>query len=760
MPKAGLYEIIFLNFFGKIKSNMKAKVLIYKILALAGFHIYLFTAGMSPLMIVTIFLMTVVIFIRLKYKKSYMTLLFPLASGILCFPMRLLYWDKVDFTHRVNNLLFIALVFSILLAAWRFNIFKKFLFFFNRMPLKKRLIYIFVFVEILFILSSYIIVQKGVVLGGDEPHYLVISHSIARDFDLNVFNQYARDEYREFIDSRLVHHARVGKGFKKWYSYGHLPGLSVTLAPFFIFKIPHPLLYFLIRSFLGLFGALLAVLIYCFTLKLWKHKSLSIFITAAFTLTVPVFFFSIHIFAELQASLLILTALYLLMFPGKKKNLYVLLAGFLLSITVFWGLKYNIFIVIFSIGFFFYFFFKKKERKKALLFILFPILMQLLFFYYLYFAYGNFDPMSIYNGVMTETQKIEYERNMQRIPLQKRVETLLGIFFDQRDGLLLYSPFYFFFFPGLIMAFKKFKTYFPYLLISAAGFGFILFVGYSTVRAGYSPQARYLVPVAWVLMLFVIIYRMETKNKLFKKLFFYIPIYSIAVVIYQLLNPFTLYQSATHTNLNRPGLMFQQWSNIHLNIPDVLPSFVKVSGNFEYLPNIVFLVLVVIFILVSLKKIKYDRVTFLPPVLFIFLFVLVALFPRIPTYNPILLTKGEGVPCRIYSESRYPFRAAERRFLISGKQRYHFSVSTSNPAAYFVLEFENNEKEGYDVFISNFDTQVKKETLLPGSTEKIYLKNPQYKKFRNNCFYRFHLNIKPSPPSEASLYFQVYPERG
>ena len=688
-----------------------------------------------------------------------MTLLFPLASGILCFPMKLFYWDKVDYLHRVNNLLLLSLLFILMSVIRKFKLFKKFLFFFNRLTLKKRLIYIFIFVEILFILSSYIIVEKGVVLGGDEPHYLVISHSIARDFDLNVFNQYARDEYREFIDVRLGHHARVGKGFKKWYSYGHLPGLSVTLAPFFIFKIPHPLLYFLIRSFLGLFGALLAVLIYCFTLKLWKHASLSLFITAVFTLTVPVFFFSIHIFAELQASLLILTALYLLLFAGEKNNLYVLLAGFLLSITVFWGLKYSIFIYIFSTGFFFYFFFKKKERRKAVLFILFPILMQLLFFYYLYFAYGNFDPMSIYNGVLTQAQKIEYESNMQRIPLQKRVETLLGIFFDQRDGLLLYSPLYFFFFPGLIIAFKKIKTYFPHLLISAAGFGFILFMGYSTVRAGYCPQARYLMPAAWVLMLFVIIYRKETKNKLFKKLFVYIPIYSIAVVIYQVLNPFTLYQGATHTSLNRPGLIFQQWSNLHTGIPGFLPSFVKVPGNFKYLPNIVFLAVIIILIIVSLVKIKNDRMTVLPLVLFVLLFILAALFPRIPTYNPLLLTRGEGMPCKIYGESRYPTRAKERKFPLARKKAYSFTVSTSRPAPGFVLKFENNDKKSYDVFISNFDTHMKKETLLPGKTEKIYIKDLHYKKFKNSCFYRFHLNIEPSPPSEPSLYFQVYPEK-
>ncbi|MCP5106943.1 MAG: hypothetical protein GY950_26400 [bacterium] len=740
---------------------MKIKAITKKILALAGFHAFIFTAKTSPLMIVTLILMTAILFIKLKYKKSYMHLLFPLASGLLIFPMKLFYWDGIDFLHRVNNLLLISLIFIAALVIKEFKLLKKFLLFFNRLSLKKRSLYIFILVEILFILSSWIMVEKGVEMGGDEPHYMVISHSIARDFDLNVFNQYARDEYREFIDLRLSHHARVGKGFKRWFSYGHLPGLSATLAPFFLFKIPHPFLYFLVRSFLGLFGALLAVLIYRFCLKLWRHRNLAIFITAAYTFTAPVFFFSIHVFAELQASLLILSALYLLLFAEKKNNVTtVLLAGFLLSVTVFWGLKYSIFIFVFSAGFFFYFLIKKKEPKKAFGFVLFPILLQLIFFSYLYFAYGNLDPMSIYNGVMTEAQQQAYEKNMQAIPLQKRVETLLGIFFDQRDGLLLYSPLYFFFFPGLIIAFKKFRTYFPHLLIAAAGFGFILFMGYSTVRAGYCPQGRYLVPAAWVLMLFAVIYRNETTNRFFKKLFYYLPVYSVGVVIYQVLHPFTLYQGATHQNLDRPGLMFQQWGNLHLSIPDILPSFVKVPGNFKYLPNLLFLVLFVVFIIVALKQMKNTRFRFFSPLLFVFLFAVVSLFPVIPTYNPILLTPEDGsasIPCKIYGESYYPTRAAERKFPLPGKRAHSFTVSTLKPVPLFVLDFENNGEKNCAVYISNFDRRLKGERIPARKRRKIYLENPRYRRFKNHYFYRFHLKMEPPP--QSSFYVQVYPAK-
>jgi hypothetical protein len=767
-----------------MKHLWNLKSLCNMLLILGGFLTFLFTLGvMNPLVIITCVLMALTIFFMVKYKKPYWELMFPLSSGLLLFVMKLFYWDQADFMQRANLLLSISLVFSLALTIRKFRLFKKFLFFFNRLSLKKRLTGIFVFSEILFIIASFIMVQKGVLLGGDEPHYLVISHSIARDFDLNVFNQYARDEYRDFIDMHLQHHARVGKGFKVWYSYGHLPGLSLTLAPFFIFKIPPPLLYFLVRAFLGIFGAWLAVLVYLFSLKLWKNSSLAIFITVVFTFTAPVFFYSIHIFAELQAALLVLSSLYLLLsavtsVPSAAKNKRILWAGFLLGIPVFWGLKYAIFIYLFSAGFFIYFV-MKKQPKKAILSVLFPVFFQILFFGYLYYAYGNFNPMSIYNGVMTEEQIKEYRGNMQEISLQKRVETLLGIFFDQRDGLLLYNPFYFLVFPGLILALKKYRKYWPHLLISGAGFVFILFLGYSTVRPGYCPQARYLTPVAWLLMLFTIIYYRESRNKFFKKILLYLPVYSIFVVIYQVFYPFTLYQSVTHIDLNRPGLMFQQWSNIYFSIPDVLPSFVKVPGNFKYLPNIIFLVLVVILIFLALqnnhKKFlrrgpggavfsksappgrRRQKKRMLLGILFGIVFIVLVLFPRVPMYNPVLLTDGESVLCKIYGESDYPTRVEERKFELTGKERYGFTVSTLEPAPYFVLEFENQGEQDYQIVISNFDTQVETVKLSPGVPQRISIKNPRYKRFRSNCFYRFHLKIEPSPSGKPSLYFQLYP---
>ena len=126
-------------------------------------------------------------------------------------------------------------------------------------------------------------------------------------------------------------------------------------------------------------------------------------------------------------------------------------------------------------------------------------------------------------------------------------------------------------------------------------------------------------------------------------------------------------------------------------------------------------------------------------------------------YNPILLAKEGAVPCKIYGESEYPTSEAERKFELAGKGRYSFTVSTFEPASYFVLEFENHGVQGYEIGIANFDSLVETVKLSPGAQRRISIKNPRHKRFRSNCFYRFHLRVKPSPTGKSSLYFQLYP---
>ena len=115
------------------------------------------------------------------------------------------------------------------------------------------------------------------------------------------------------------------------------------------------------------------------------------------------------------------------------------------------------------------------------------------------------------------SRRRSYDTMLKKIPLQARWETLLDYFFDQRDGLLLYNPFYFFAFPGLLLALKNFRRYRLHLLAALPAVLFILNHAFSTIRAGYCPQGRYLAPAAWALLLFALVYYRESRNRFFRR---------------------------------------------------------------------------------------------------------------------------------------------------------------------------------------------------------------------------------------------------
>ncbi|MCX6558004.1 MAG: hypothetical protein NTW95_11360 [Candidatus Aminicenantes bacterium] len=681
------------------------------------------------------------------YSRSWQRCFFPIAAGLLAWPMRLFYWDRGDFNARMSNLMLLASLFTLVFLARERHWHRRFLHGFNSLALRKRLLAIFIAAELLFILAAALLTRSGVALVGDEPHYLAISQSLARDRDLNVFNQYFRDGFKEFLKvEKLAAHGTWGKGFKKIYSY-HLPGVSLTLAPFFFVRLSPPLLYFLLRSFLGLFGALLAVLIYLFCLRLWRSRSLAFFVTMVFSLSAPVFFYSIHIFAELQAMLLTLSALYLLFFKVRGKESLSLWAGLLLGSTIFWGVKYVLFIYPIGLGFFAYWTWKKKFRP-ALLLIVFPLLFQALFFGYLYHAYGNFSPNSVYYGMLNPAEsKALYETLLKTITLNMRWETLLDYFFDQRDGLLLYNPFYFFAFPGLLLALKNFKRYRLQLLVALPALLFVLNHAFSTIRPGYCPQGRYLTPVVWALLLFAVIFYRESRSPFFKKVFLCLPLYSLFVTGYQIWQPFTLYQETTHDTLLRPGLMFQNWANSRIDLPAMLPSYIK-TDNSGYLPNPVFLALFVLLVAFTLTpwrcndRRRGDRRMprgLTPLLIFFGIFSLASLFPRPDLADPQRIVGPRDLPCQIYFQPAV-WSGSEEATWLSSLGRCRLRIETLVPLKSIQIGVQNRStSQPLGMTVALFDeTQIPRQ-MPPGAESEFRFDQPGFLKLKNRFNYQLEL---------------------
>jgi hypothetical protein len=406
-------------------------------------------------------------------------------------------------------------------------------------------------------------------------------------------------------------------------------------------------------------------------------------------------------------------------------------------------------------GFFIYFLWKRRYRH-ALLLILFPVLSQLLFLWYLYHAYGNFSPTSVY---MNEGQKQNFMYVVSKIiTLKMRIETLLNYFFDQRDGLLFYNPIYFFAFPGLVLTLKRFRKYLPHLLIAAPGVIFVLSYAFLTHRGGFSPQARPLLPVTWLLMLFALIYYSESGNRLMKRIFLYLPLYPLFVTAFQLLHPRTLYQATTSDNKFRPGLMFQTWSSIHVNIADILPSFVKIEGNHTYLPNIIWLLVflgLIIFALVKLQRRKIGGAAI--TIAFILLFAIFSLFPRIPTYNPVLVTQSGNIPYKIYRAALQPQKMARRPYFTSRPGGYLNTLSSWKRMKNLAIRLKNSGPARLRVNLTHFDHMEAQRDLEPGENGVVLLKNPRAKPFRNEFYYRIMVEIKPLKRGDISCSFEFFP---
>jgi hypothetical protein len=523
------------------------------------------------------------------------------------------------------------------------------------------------------------------------------------------------------------------------------------VAPFFFFKLSPPLLYFLLRAYLGLFGALLAVLAYLFGLRLWRSRSLAFFATLVFSLGAPVFFYSFHIFPEVQAMLLLLGALYILLFKCRRQESRCLWAGLLLGSTIFWGVKYALFIYPITLGFCVYWLWKKQFRR-ALLLLAFPLLFQALFFFYLYTAYGSFSPNSIYYGMLNpEQSQALVDTILRKIPLQARWETLLDYFFDQRDGLLPYNPFYFFAFPGLLLALKNFRRYRLHLLAALPAGLFILNHAFSTIRAGYCPQGRYLAPAAWALMMFAVIYYRESRNRPMRRAMLVLPLYPLFVTAYQALAPFTLYQPTTHETLIRAGRLFEEWSNSRINLPALLPSYIKVD-NQGYLPNTislaVFLLLVVLALLPWRPRALLRR-GFVAALVFLGIFSLASLFPRLNRAEARLLTGPRDTPVRVVFEP-LPSNGSEPAYWSGTAGNCRLRVETRLPLKAIEFRLENRSgREALQATISLFDGAETGRTLAPGSLETLVLDRPRFKKIGARFGYQFDVRVRAAAAAPA-----------
>ncbi len=377
-------------------------------------------------------------------------------------------------------------------------------------------------------------------LGGDEPHYLLLTHSLLHDHDLAISNNYKQGDYKAFFQSKLDVHVSIGKNATR-YSI-HPIGMPLLMLPVYainnwqgtvramdflidafglhVWEDLKP--FILCILFMNLLGALLATQLFLIAFALTHDKKLSLLLWGIISFTPPLLLYSSQLYPEAPSALLLAFAYYIIRFGNEKKLSHSLLLGISLAYlpwlqqrmilaTILLGCYHLIRVsyvqqtspsasvhdrravhsCVCTRGRLHYGFSVKKSirwTKQRLRFAGIPIVLLtlsgIIMAGYYYWLYGYPLPNAPYLSI---GMKSVFSWTI----LLK--EGLLGLLLDQEGGLLVYAPYFLFVFAGFLFLFRQKPLDGIFLLLIITSI-YIPCAGFTLKwRGAWSPVSRYMV---------------------------------------------------------------------------------------------------------------------------------------------------------------------------------------------------------------------------------------------------------------------------
>jgi hypothetical protein len=468
-------------------------------------------------------------------------------------------------------------------------------------PVRKKLIALFLAAFIVYNLAALVLVLRGITFTGDEPNYLMTTHSLYRDHDINLADNYARKDYFQFYSQednprlKLGIYARHGKKGPDYVYPINLPGLSVLLLPRYALSrlFAGEARTFIIKGSLGIWGALLGLQIYLLILRLWRSERRALAVWLLYSFTAPALFYATHLYPEAVIAFCSVLIYRRLTDERPLSTGTALALGGLLATFIWFGVKYNFLFGPFVLFGVYLLYRRGRDWRRAAAFAAPPILSLILFAFFVWTLYGTFSPFAIYEGVMTAEKAQSFKEALLGVPFLQRVESFFDYFLDQRDGLLLYAPYAAFSLLGALEMFRRRRRDLYGILFLTLPF--LLNYAFFTHRQGYSPQARVLMPVSWAGAVCIGYFLAYNAKKIFGWLFKAAALASFALAGLLLAHPPFLYQATTHEFTDRAGDLFVYLSNVRFFWPGLLPSFIKVK-NVGYGPNYAWIVGLALFV--------------------------------------------------------------------------------------------------------------------------------------------------------------------
>jgi hypothetical protein len=649
----------------------------------------------------------------------------PLLVLLLSPTLHANYLTRGDLRSRVWILVGLALTAAVYLKGTslraspenRPGFFRRVLDRFHVLPVRRRLVLLFLAAFAVYCLCAFIIVREGVTFSGDEPNYLLTSHSLVYDGDINVFNNHAGRDYFHFYARKdnprlkMGIYARQGKRGQGHIYPINLPGTSALLAPFYwlsqqveegFFRT------FILKVSLAVWAVLLGLQLYLLARDLWRRDGLALGLWALYAFSTPVLFYAVHLYPEIPIALFSIYIYRMVRSDRRIGNGHLLLFGLLLG-TFFWfGLKYNlIFWPLLGISAFHLW--KTHRLRARILWMVGPALLGLASFYYaVWDMYGTLSPFAVYEGAITADQAKDVTNAFLGLPLITRIESFLDYFLDQRDGLFLYAPFYVFAILGLIEMARRARREFIGLGLIAAPF--VLNYAFFTHRQGYCPQARVLAPLSWIGAVAIGYFWVHNRRRFYRWAFGLSAAAAAAITTILVRHPEFLYQPTTHDYTSRAGDIFVHLSNIRFFLPQYLPSFLKIR-NIEYWPNYVWVAALAVFVIAYLATKNEDRgrrgrrfhagaaALFLGAGIFIWV-----LYPRPALYpsRPVRYSSGGSLGFYAMPMGRGVVTKDDGRMYLHFEKSYRFLFSSLEPVKDLRLVY-GSEKGEHEVRMRFFD---------------------------------------------------------
>ncbi|MDO8619124.1 MAG: hypothetical protein Q7R49_04260 [Candidatus Daviesbacteria bacterium] len=372
---------------------------------------------------------------------------------------------------------------------------------------KPKLLLVFFSIYIVFISSVY---SLFVYPKGDEVHYLITASSIVKDQDIWLENNYANHDYP--AEYKTIDHHTIKSPNGHEVLYHGLGFYQLLISPGYdlLGKVGAVLTS-------SIFAILLAIQIYKFCNEVISQKESSLICTGIVMICLPLAQYSFLVFPEIIGAFLIVLNIRAIF---NKPSLDILTA---VSI----GIMPWIHVRFFPPAVFLLLVWILKGRKmeyKKLSHCLVTLIIFICYFVFLEIIYGDFMPTKPYQvlGIPTNSGDI--------------LVNWINMLFDRQYGLFIYSPIFIFSLLGFMNWYKEKKT--QALIVSGLIFSYLIPVAtYYDWNGGYSPPARYLVPIIGLLVPAIGFFLRRNKNQVVEIIFYLFGIWSISAFFINLSIP-------------------------------------------------------------------------------------------------------------------------------------------------------------------------------------------------------------------------------